>query len=710
MSFSDELPYPTAELVEKEWKQRLRSSARLSVDLLKMKQQPYDRRASSTDAMNWYSAGSSFSGASVTGGAAQPSSNYYAAPGARSSFIGSSSMMSEDEEDRSEVTYSPNRLSIILSGPSAACGGGHGYGSSSCDRFRTQSDSAATYGYACNSFQPSLIEKLYGYEEENVSMTASPLDAPPRAQETLLGVPGHHHHPRNTSVFRSFEGWGFDADELHLMDPIEERENENEPFQQQVPQQPSRPFRFDSSIVKAAYDPDVAMADVDPLDLMDTSRSFVESHPVPIPARPSRMKSSQVLTREQYIRKHRNLSLQSLQGQGPQSRQHSQQYNGRSGHTSVSNGEGYTTSPYRPSIVLSEIQIFDLSESEPPNRNVSLTGSNRGSIFGKRGSARGGSVSKLSKKSISSNPSSMAAVSGSYESPEKLKKSFFSFLLRKSETNSTPPPPTSDARASTDTNFVPLLEDIAEVASISSVGVIPEVMAAAKAPNIRVRAPTVTARPRILPIRKPEYQVRKASVALRVEDDEVFDNPPPVVAHRERRRSSSSIYSLHELQVFSLPRKSTSTYDEELSDGLGIRRTSSVYDSRDGLQPGDDPSPPLSPPLSPARRYSESHMSHPDVYIPPRANWYKAEWGLDDGTVHEADRISVTAHTVGAVKAIVSRQSSRRGSLEEALAIGNKGRKRNEDERMVDLSKALRESLKMNDVVEEEEEEDGQYC
>ncbi|KAK6543331.1 hypothetical protein TWF694_000084 [Orbilia ellipsospora] len=704
---SDPLRHTMDALEGREWKSKIKSGARLSVELFKIKQQPYDRRPSSVDATNWYSAGSSFSGASVSGapnGALPMNSTPGGATAAGgtvnrrtsmvSSLIGPGGIATEDEEDRGEVTYTPARMSIVAGGgPSEACGGGH-----DPMQYRSQSESAA-YGYnhARNSFQLSLIEKLYGYNQANEGL-GSPLTKP---QEVSNMTP---RNARNTSVYRSFEGWGFNADEIHRMDPIEEKEND------EPPSEAHKPFRFDTSISRDAYaakDADTVMVDVDPLDPMDSaSRSYIRSHPVPIPVKVPRKRSSQQYARD--WRKRRVSSLQSAQG--GQSRPHSRLHS--NAKSTGSNGS-ISSSPYRPSIVLSEVPMFELSESEPPTRNVSLTNtSNRGSVFGKRGSIRSGSISngstrrssKLSKKSNnSSGRSSLIANNGSYETPGE-KKSFFSFLGRGKHKSKGVAEPTSEPRmrekrGSVDSNyFVPLLQDIAEVSSVSSRGHTPELMTATQAPLSWIRAPQplkpsiAPSKPRMLPVRRPDYNVRKASIALRLEDDDVFDNPPPVVPHRERRRSSSSIYSQSEILAMKAMRKPSSIYEEDIQMSERYRRSSSVYDKSSSVQPGEEESPSDSP--SPEWIYSESHMSHPDVYVPPRANWYKSEWGLNEGDAQEAE----------AVRVIVSK--SRRGSVEEEsirMASISAGRRKSyEDNKMGDLSNALRDALKMNDILEEE--------
>ncbi|KAF3910467.1 hypothetical protein ABW20_dc0108454 [Dactylellina cionopaga] len=736
MSFNDDLPNPTAEFIEgKEWRSRLRSGTnRLSVDLFKAKQQPYDRRPSSVDATNWYSAASSFSAASTGGGPAAAPHRY--SSGGGSGFLAASgSMITEYDDDRGEVTYSPARLSFIAGVPSPACGGGsHG----GYNHTRSQSDSA-TYGYPQENFQSTLIEKLYSYGD-GLGDGPGPME-PPAAEEILMAP---SRHGRNTSIFRSFEGWGFDAEDIHKMDPIEEREIEPEYHR------PGRLHRFDKSISKAAYDADgdldMTVADVDPLDSMDTSRSYVESSPLPIPLRLSRKRFSQTYTREQQIWKRRVSSLQSMHSQ--QSRQHSRQYSNTNGSFSNGAGEGLNSSSYRPSIVMSEIPMFDFSESEPASRNVSMAGSSiRGSIFGGRDGSFSAIArrksSKLSKKSISSSSSSVAAVNGSHQTPEKEKRSFFSFLSRKPK--AAKPTPTSQARFP-ETQFVPLLHDIAEVSSSSSRGQTPEIMTTPGAQQVfRIRrVPDNNSRilpvkpydntvlveryDQIIPIRqydrrvpvkrndqkpkmrRPEFNIRKASMTLRVEDDEVFDNPAPVAPHGEIRRSSSSIYlPIDPAQLQQVRRRSSSIYgDENLSElDSRIRRSSSVYDN-DGIQPGEQ----LSPPISPVGRYSETHLSHPDAYVPPRANWYKPDWGLDDCTTLDAEAKSITSHAVGAVKMVLSRGPSRRGSEEGYGSWGNGsgsgsgynfGRKKSEDERMTELSVALRDALKMSGIRQEDE-------
>ncbi|KAF3927518.1 hypothetical protein AA313_de0202050 [Arthrobotrys entomopaga] len=680
-----------------------------------MKQQPYDRRPSSVDTTNWYSAGSSFSGTSVSGAPTGASPMNLAPGGATtvvggagggvnrrtsvvSSLVGSGGMATEDEEDRGEVSYTPARMSIVAGGgPSEACGGGH-------DPMQNRSQSeSATYGYnhTRNSFQLTLIEKLYGYNQVN-NGTISPRAKP---QEISSMIP---RGVRNTSVYRSFEGWGFNADEIHRMDPIEERGNDELP-------EVYKPFRFDASISRGAYaakDPDMLMLDVDPLDPMDsTSRSYIESHPLPIPVKVSRKRSSQQYTRD--FRKRRGSSLQSAQGQQPRPHHGRLHSNAKS---AISNGS-VSSSPYRPSIVLSEVPMFELSESEPPTRNVSVTdASNRGSMFEKRGSVRGGgSISnrgtrrsrRLSKKSKnSSSRSSLVANNGSYEIPEG-KKSFFSFLSRrKSKTKPGAVEPTSEPRprerrGSVDSNnFVPLLQDIAEVSSVSSRGHTPELLTATEAPIVWIRAPqplrpsiVLQGKQGILPVEQSEYNARRASIALQMDDDDVFDNPPPVVPHRERRRSSSSVFSQNEILAMKAIRKASSIYEEDVHMAERYRRSSSVYDRNGSMQPGEEESPSES--ASPEWIYSESHMSHPEVYVPPRANWYKSEWGLNETDAQEAE----------AVRVIVSK--SRRGSVDEEsirMASASAGRKRScgGDKKMADLSNALRDALKMNDILEED--------
>ncbi|KAF3219981.1 hypothetical protein TWF191_007554 [Orbilia oligospora] len=687
-------------------------TALLSTDLFKMKhQQYYDRRPSSVDAGTWYSAGSSVSGASVSGAAASSNYNYSSGGGGvgggrRSSGVGligtasasgSVSIAGEDDDDRGEVKYSSARMSLLAGAPSPACGGGFG----PYDEYNNHSD--VHYG-----FQQSLVEKLYDYG--NSDMGPMGMDTPPSSEEILMAS----RLPRNTSIFRSFEGWGFNAEDVYQMDPTEEKENE-----------PATGFRFDSSIRKTAYNENeannVAMTGVDPLDLMDASRTVVNSHPLPIPLRfNNRKRSSQIAFRDQQ-RRRRGSSLHSAHGH---SRQHSRQ-NSRSANGSISE-EGFTSSPYRPSIVLTEMPIFDFSESEPNTRNVSITASSRnGSIYGGRPTLPRGSVgsaagsrrsSKVSKKSISST----AAVSGSPEEPEK-KKSFFRFLSgRRSKPKLAP---TSQARVP-DTSFVPLLHDITEVSSVSSREATPELMTATETPLLKVER-AADGKPRMLPVARAGYGMRRASVSLKMDDDDVFDNPAPVVPHRERR--SSSVYSQHDLiplrarQTSSVydgepsgVRRSSSVYDFESPEpGLRIRRTSSVYDIDNMAQPGEEPSPP-STPTSTWRRYSENHLSHPDVYVPPRANWYKSDWGLDDNKQLDADARSISSHATGAVKAVLSRQpgSSRRGSMDygtyapDTSGEGggfNPQRRKSTDAKMADLSIALRNALKMKDILEEDE-------
>ncbi|KAK6518430.1 hypothetical protein TWF506_005585 [Arthrobotrys conoides] len=719
MSLTEELPAvplvqprkSTVDLGEnKEWKQKLRHSAnRLSTDLFKMKhQQYYDRRPSSVEAGTWYSAGSSVSGASVAGGAASSNYNYSSggggAGGRRSSGVGligtasasgSVSIAGEDDDDRGEVKYSSARMSLLAGAPSPACGGGFG----PYDEYNNPS--GVHYG-----FQQSLIEKLYDYS--NDEMGPMGMDTPPSSEEILMSS----RLPRNTSIFRSFEGWGFDAEDVYQMDPTEEKENE-----------PSKGLRFDSSIRKTAYDENeannVAMTGVDPLDLMDTSRTVVDSHPLPVPLRfNNRKRSSQIALRDQQ-RRRRGSSLHGAHGH---TRQHSRQHSGSA--TGSISEEGFTSSPYRPSIVLTEMPIFDFSE--PNTRNVSIAaGSRNGSIYGGRPTLPHGSIgngagsrrsSKVSKKSISST----AAVSGSPEEPAK-KKSFFRFLSGRKPKPKLPP--TSQARLP-DTSFVPLLHDITEVSSVSSREATPELMTATETPLLKVER-TADGKPRMLPVARSGYVMRRASISLKMDDDDVFDTPAPVVPHKERR--SSSVYSQHDLiplrarQASSVydgepgrMRRSSSVYDFESPEpGLRVRRTSSVYDIDNMVQPGEEPSPPLTP-TSTWRRYSENHLSHPDVYIPPRANWYKSDWGLDDNKQLDADARSISSHATGAVKAILSRQpsSSRRGSMDYgAYAPDTSGegsgfnpqRRKSTDEKMADLSIALRNALKMKDILEEEE-------
>ncbi|KAK6347807.1 hypothetical protein TWF718_005632 [Orbilia javanica] len=698
----------------KEWKQKLRHSAnRLSTDLFKMKhQQYYDRRPSSVDAGTWYSAGSSVSGASISGAAASSNYNYSSGGGGRrgsgvgligtASASGSVSISGEDDDDRGEVKYSSARMSLLAGAPSPACGGGFG----PYDEYNNHS--GVHYG-----FQQSLIEKLYGYRNDDMGPMG--MDTPPSSEEILMSS----RLPRNTSIFRSFEGWGFDAEDVYQMDPTEEKENE-----------PAKGFRFDSSIRKAAYSENEAnnsaAAGVDPLDLMDTSRVTAESQPLPIPLRfNNRKRPSQIALRDQQ-RRRRGSSLHSAQGH---SRQHSRQYS-RPANGSISE-EGFTSSPYRPSIVMTEMPIFDFSESEPNTRNVSITASHRnGSIYGGKPTLPRGSIgsggsrrsSKISKKSIGST----TAVSGSPEAPTK-KKSFFRFLSgRRSKSKLAP---TSQARVP-DTSFVPLLHDITEVSSISSREATPELMTATETPLLKVQR-SADGKPRMLPIARPEHVLRKASVSLKMDDDDVFDTPAPVVPHRERR--SSSVYSQHDLIPFRA-RQSSSVYDGEPGrmrrsssiydfdspePGLRIRRSSSVYDTESLVQPGEEPSPPSTPTTTGWRRYSENHLSHPDVYVPPRANWYKSDWGLDDNKQLDADARSISSHATGAVKAVLSRQpsSSRRGSMDygtyapdtsgEGPGPGfNPARRKSTDEKMADLSIALRNALKMKDIMEE----DGYYA
>lgn len=80
------------------------------------------------------------------------------------------------------------------------------------------------------------------------------MDTPPGSEEILMSSK----LPRNTSIFRPSEGWGFDAEDVYQMDPTEEKENE-----------PAKGFKFDLSIRKAAYSENktnnVAMTGVDPL-------------------------------------------------------------------------------------------------------------------------------------------------------------------------------------------------------------------------------------------------------------------------------------------------------------------------------------------------------------------------------------------------------------------------------------------------------------
>ncbi|KAK6532277.1 hypothetical protein TWF281_006469 [Arthrobotrys megalospora] len=711
MSISEESPRASVDLGEnKEWKQKLRHSAnRLSVDLFKLKQQQYyDRRPSSVDATTWYSAGSSVSGASVNGGAASANYNYSSAGGGRRSsgvgLIGTGSAsgsisIADDDEDRGEVKYSSARMSLLAGAPSPACGGGFG----PYEDYNNHSD--VHYG-----FQQSLVEKLYNYGTSDGDGDVDLMGTPPSSEEILMSS----RLPRNTSIFRSFEGWGFDAEDVYQMDPTEEKENE-----------PTKGFRFDSSIRKAAYTENEAnsatMTGVDPLDLMDTSRTLVESHPLPIPVRLSnRKRSSQIYLRDPQ-RRRRGSSLHSAQGH---SRQHSRQFS-RSANGSISE-EGFTSSPYRPSIVMTEMPVFDFSESEPNTRNVSITASSRnGSIYGGKSNIARASIgsggsrrsSKISKKSASS----AAAVSGSPEEPAK-KKSFFRFLSGKRSKSKLAQ--TSQARVP-DTSFVPLLHDITEVSSISSREATPEIMTATETPLLKVQR-AVDGKPRMLPIARPDHIMRRASVSLQMDDDDVFDNPVPVTPHRERR--SSSVYSQHDLIPLKA-RQSSSIYEGEpgkmrrpssiydfdgTEPGLRVRRTSSVYDLESMIQPGEEPSPSSTP----WRRYSENHLSHPDVYIPPRANWYKSDWGLDDNKQLDADARSISSHATGAVKAILSRQpsGSRRGSMDYGTYTpdtsgggggGGSGfnppRKKSADEKMADLSIALRNALKMNDILEEDE-------
>ncbi|KAK6357880.1 hypothetical protein TWF730_007237 [Orbilia blumenaviensis] len=770
MSFSEDLPtvsttiQPRSSVVDlsetREWKQKLRHSAnRLSTDLFKLKhQQYYDRRPSSIDAGTWYSAGSSISGGSVAGGGAASSNYNYssggggggaAGGGRRTSGVGligtpsasgSVSISGEDiDDDRGEVRYSSARMSLIAGAPSPACGGGFGY-----DEYSSNNNGHSDVHYG---FQQSLFEKLYGYGS-NGDVDPMGLDAssqPPTSEEILMASK----LPRNTSIFRSFEGWGFDAEDVYQMDPTED-----------VPATTAATaattaattggFKFDSSIRKAAYSENEAnssaVTGVDPLDLMDTSSSSAaaDSHPLPIPARlnnnpnsnnHNRKRSSQIALRD-YQRRRRGSSLHSAHGN---SRQHSRQYS-RSASGSISE-EGFTSSPYRPSIVLTEMPIFDFSESEPNTRNVSVTAggnnSRNGSIYGGRHGLPRGSIgnagvdgsrrsSKVSKKSTSST----AAVSGSPEEPSK-KKSFFRFLSGKRSGKSRLPPPTSQARLP-DTSFVPLLHDITEVSSISSREATPEIMTATETPLLKVER-AANGKPRMLPIvGRPEHMhaMRRASVSLKVEDDDVFDNPAPVMPHRERR--SSSVYSQHDLiplkarQASSIydgepgnMRRPSSIYDFDSAEpGLRVRRTSSVYDIESMVQPGEEPSPPSTP----WRRYSENYLSNPEVYVPPRANWYKSDWGLDDEKQTSSDARSISSHATGAVKAVLSRQpGSRRGSMDYSTYtpdtsgngmntnMGGGGcsfsmpRKRSTDEKMTDLSIALRNALKMNDILEEDD-------
>ncbi|KAK6501140.1 hypothetical protein TWF481_008988 [Arthrobotrys musiformis] len=709
----------------KEWKQKLRHSAnRLSTDLFKMKhQQYYDRRPSSVDAGTWYSAGSSVSGASGAGGAASSNYNYSSGGGGTSggrrgsgvgligtaSASGSVSIAGEDDDDRGEVKYSSARMSLLAGAPSPACGGGFG----PYDDYNNHSD--VHYG-----FQQTLIEKLYGYSNDDMGPMG--MDTPPSSEEILMSSK----LPRNTSIFRSFEGWGFDPEDVYQMDPTEEKENE-----------PTKGFRFDSSIRKAAYTENeannVAMMGVDPLDLNETTPvgESSTSQPLSIPLRfNNRKRSSQIALRDQQ-RRQRGSSLHSAHGL--HSRQHSRQHS-RSANGSISE-DGFISSPYRPSIVLTEMPIFDFSESEPNTRNVSITASSRnGSIYGGKPTLPRGSVgsagtsrrsSKISKKSISST----TAVSGSPEEPSK-KKSFFRFLSGKRSKSKLPP--ASQARVP-DTSFVPLLHDITEVSSISSREATPELMTATETALLKVQR-AADGKPRMLPIARPDYIMRKASVSLKMDDDDVFDTPTPVVPHRERR--SSSVYSQHDL-IPLRARQSSSVYDGEPSrmrrsssiydfdnpePGLRMRRSSSVYDTDSIIQPGEEPSPPSTPATTTWRRYSENHLSHPDVYIPPRANWYKSDWGLDDNKQLDADARSISSHATGAVKAVLSRQpssNSRRGSMDygtyapdtsgEGAGGGGGGggfgipRRKSTDEKMADLSIALRNALKMNDIMEEDE-------
>ncbi|KAF3939771.1 hypothetical protein ABW19_dt0210042 [Dactylella cylindrospora] len=577
MSFSDELPNPTIDLVEgREWRSKLKSGAnRLSFDVFKIKQQYYDRRPSSMDVSHFYSTGSSGSATSITGIStpAQGASLSYSTGG--SGFLRRDSMMPEDEDDRDEITYSSARLSFVA-GVSPACGLGP------WDPPRSSSD---TYGSdEGGALHQDLLDQLYGYESE---MDADDLAAISPSAEDIVMASAAHRLPRSTSIFRSFEGWGFDADEIQNMDPTEPVEDEPE----------ARPiFRFDSSISRNARDRSLSTADVDPLDHMDTSRTLVESHPLPIPLRflsANRKRSSAIYIREQQ-RKRRMPSLQSISG--PNTRQSSLQYSpARSGQTSFSNdgGEGFTSSPYRPSIVLTESPIFDLSESEPATRNASFNSNLRMNAHGGSiGSTPGRRSSVFSRKSASS----------SEQSPthSKVKKSIFGFLSKKTK-KLQKQAPQMPARLP-DTQFVPLLHDISEVSSISS-GEPSVIMTATAAPIAKVqKAPD--GKPRMLPVRT-EYNMRRASFSLQMSDEDIYDPIAPVAPPKERR--NSWVQSQTNLIA------------------LETRRNSSVYEMED-IQPGDEESPPCTP----MRRYSLSHVSNPESYVPPRANWYKSDWGLDE--------------------------------------------------------------------------------
>ncbi|KAJ6262872.1 hypothetical protein Dda_1429 [Drechslerella dactyloides] len=471
----------------------------------------------------------------------------------------------------------------------SASGGWYGYESP-----RRLSSTAYESGKP-RSCDYTLIHKLYECDYEDVDVDSME-ETPPSPEGILV-----HKFSQVTPAYRSFEGWGFGADDPNNMEPTERKRGTrtNVPGSQ-------------------VGDGDMLMRDVDPLYRMD---------------------------------------------------------------------ETVATGPNLPSIVVSEAAMFD-----HPSESTGRSSDDRCSS------------SELSKGSTSSNNGDVVLTPFTYTTispkpPMKAKKSLLSFLLRRK-------PKAKKAQISQPRRLgrrlLPPSRE-AEMSSIDNSESTPEIETATEATLIRVERlagegghiPSIRISS-VMPTR-PEHRMRRASITLRVEDDEIFDIPTPVQPHQER--CSSPVNSQHDLMP------------------LQIRRNSSFYNGDDSRQPGDDLSPPSSPRLGPARRYSETHLSHPGVYSLPRANWYRSDWGLDDNTELEAEARSITSHAV-AVKVAPSRQASRWGSMDVTVDVetdkngmgieyASEGRRESSgDARMEDLSRALREALQMDEMSILEEEED----